>query len=71
MPWSLGVGEMLSDLFPSVVLPSLLRLWLFAYDVLTLPVSLLVYRPWARRRLDRKVRARIVHRYYNLLVVQG
>ncbi len=52
---------LMSMVLPKVV-SSILRLWLMAYDVLTFPACVLIYKPWIRRALDKKVRARIVER---------
>ena len=50
---------------------SAVRLFLLAYDALTLPVTLLAYRPWRRRAVDDKVRARVVEEGEGYVTVEA
>ena len=45
----------------------LVRIVMGAYDVVTYPLCLLIYRPWRFREKRDRIRARIVHRYSVIL----
>ena len=45
----------------------LVRIVMGAYDVVTYPLCLLIYRPWRFREKRDRMRARIVHRYSVIL----